>query len=111
MIDKEGNAIPITTRKKRYSCLAIIPCAVPIAIVAPFQLQPEKKDTVVCPLLRHSNYNRKKRYSRLAIICCAVSIAIVATFRLRPEKKDTVICPLLRHSKYDQKKKKRGKNY
>jgi hypothetical protein len=36
-------AIPITTGKKRYSCLAIIRCAVPIAIVAPFQLRPKKK--------------------------------------------------------------------
>ncbi len=51
-------AIPITTGKKRYSQLAIIHCAVPIAIVAPFQLRQEKrKDTVVCPLLRHSKCN------------------------------------------------------
>jgi hypothetical protein len=49
-------------RKKRYSCLAIIPCANSIAIVAPFQLRPEKnKDTVVCPLLRRSKYDRKKK--------------------------------------------------
>ncbi len=34
-----------------------------------------KKDTVVCPLLRHSNCDRKKRYSHLAIIPCAVPIA------------------------------------
>ncbi len=65
--------------KKRYSSLAIIRCAVPIAIVAPFQLRLEKKDTVVCPLLRHSNYDqRKKRYSCLAIIRCAVPIATVS---------------------------------
>ncbi len=80
-------------------------------MVAPFQLRPEKKDTVVCPLSRHSNYDRKKRYSRLAIICCAIPIAIVAPLQLRPEKKDTVVCPLLCHSKYNQKKKEtnRGK--
>jgi hypothetical protein len=107
------HAIPITTGKKRYSCLAIIRCAVPIAIVAPFQLQPEKKDTVVCPLLRHSNYDQKKkdtvvwpsfsapfqlpllvapfqlrpekkRYSRLSS---------VTPFQLQPEKKDTVVWP------------------
>ncbi len=46
--------------EKRYSHLAIIHCAVPIAIVALFQLRPEKK-TVVCPLLRHSDYDRKKK--------------------------------------------------
>jgi hypothetical protein len=70
-------AIPITIGTKRYSSLAIICCAVPIAIVAPFQLRPEKKDTVVCPLLRHSNYDqKKKRFSCLAIIRCAVPIAI-----------------------------------
>jgi hypothetical protein len=54
-------AIPITTGKKRYSRLAIIRCAIPIAIVVPFQLRPEKKDTVICPLLRHSNYDQKKK--------------------------------------------------
>jgi hypothetical protein len=59
-------------RKKRYSRLAIIRCAVPIAIVAPFQL----------PLLRRSNYNRQKRYSHLSV---------VTPFQLRPEKKDTVV--------------------
>ena len=73
-------------------------CTVPITTK-------KKKDTVVCPLLRHSNYDRKKRYSRLAINHCAVPIAIVAPFQLRPEKKDTVVCPLLRHSNYDRKKK------
>ncbi len=51
--------------KKRYSRLAIICCAVPIAIVAAFQLQPEKKDTVVCLLLRRSKYNRKKKIWRV----------------------------------------------
>jgi hypothetical protein len=54
-------AIPITTGKKRYSRLAIIQCAVPIATVAPFQLRPEKKDTVVCLLLCRSKYDRKKK--------------------------------------------------
>jgi hypothetical protein len=89
-------AVPITTGKKRYSCLSV---------VMPFQLRPEKKDTVVwpsfvaplqLPLLRRSNYDRKKkiqlsvrcyaipitirkkRYSCLAIIRCAVPIAIVS---------------------------------
>jgi hypothetical protein len=49
------------TGKKRYSHLAIIHYAVPIAIVAPFQLRPEIKDTVICPLLRRSKYDRKKK--------------------------------------------------
>ncbi len=53
--------IPITTGKKRYSSLAIIRCAIPIAIVVLFQLRPKKKDIVVCPLLRHSNYDQKKK--------------------------------------------------
>ncbi len=35
------------TGKKRYSRLAIIHCAVPIAIVAPFQLRPEKNRFVI----------------------------------------------------------------
>ncbi len=47
----------------------------------------KKKDRVICPLLRYSNYDRKKRYSCLAIIRCAVPIAIVALFQLRPEIK------------------------
>jgi hypothetical protein len=74
-------------------------------MVALFQLRPEKKDTVIClllchfnydwkkkdtvvwpsfvapfqlPLLRLSNYDRKKRYSRLSV---------VTPFQLRPEKK------------------------
>ncbi len=98
-------AIPITTKKKRYSRLAIICCAVPIAMVAPFQFRPEKKDTVVCPLLRHSNYDwKKKRYGCLAIIRWAIPIAMVAPFQLQPEKKDTVVCPLLGRSNYDRKK-------
>jgi hypothetical protein len=80
-------AIPITTGKKRYSRLAIIRCAVPIAIIAPFQSRP------------------KKRYSHLSV---------VTPFQLRPEKKDTVVwpsfvtpfqLPLLRRSNYDRKKK------
>ncbi len=75
-------AVQITTGKKKYSRLSV---------VTPFQLRPEKKDTVVwpsfvapfqLPLLRHSNYDRKK--------------------------KDTVVCPLLRRSKYDQKKKQKS---
>jgi hypothetical protein len=100
-------AIPITTGKKRYSHLAIIRCAVPIAIVAPFQLRlekkryghlsvvtpfqlrPEKKDTVVWPSFAAP--------FQLPLL--------VAPFQLRPEKKDTVVCPLLRHSNYDRKKK------
>ncbi len=68
----------------------------------------KNKDTVVCPLLRYSNYDRKKRYSCLAIIRCAVPIAIVAPFQLQPEKKDTVVCRLLRRSKYDRKKKQKS---
>ncbi len=78
-------AIPITTRnKKRCSRLSV---------VTPFQLQLEKKDTVVwpsfvapfrLPLLRRSNYDRKKRYSHLSV---------VTPFQLRPEKKDTVVWP------------------
>ncbi len=76
-------AIPITTGKKRYSHLAIIRCAVPIAIVAPFQLRLEKKkiqSSVHCyaiPIM-----TGKKRYGRLVIICCAIPIAIVAPFQL-----------------------------
>ncbi len=144
-------AVPITAGKKRYSRLSV---------VTPFQLWPEKKiqssghhsmrrsnchccavpittgkkDTVFCPLLRHSNYDRKKkRYSRLpiircavpiAIVCCAVPIttekkrysrlSVVTPFQLRPEKKDTFVWPslvapfrfpLLRRSNYDRKKK------
>ncbi len=57
-------------RKKRYSCLAIIRCAVPIAIVALFQLRPEKK-TVVCPLLRRSKYDRKRNQKSCG---CAIVI-------------------------------------
>ncbi len=54
-------AVPITTGKKSSSRLSV---------VTPFQLRPEKKDTVVwpsfiapfqLPLLRHSNYNQKKK--------------------------------------------------
>ncbi len=76
--------VPITTKKKRYSRLSV---------VTPFQLRPEKKDTVVwpsfvapfqLPLLRRSNYDRKKRYTRLSV---------VTPFQLRPEKKDTVVWP------------------
>ncbi len=48
----------------------------------------EKKDTVVCPLLRHSNYDRKKKDT-------VVLPSFVAPFQL----------PLLRHSNYDRKKK------
>ncbi len=93
-------------RKKKYSHLAIIRCAVPIAIVAPFQLQPEKKDTVIYPLLRRSNYDRKNikiqssghhSLRRSNCHCCAVPITT--------GKKDTVVCPLLRHSNYDRKKR------
>jgi hypothetical protein len=100
-------------------------------MVAPFQLRLEKKDTVVCPLLRHSNYNQKKKIQsfghhslrRSNCHCCAVPIttrkkryshlSIVTPFQLRPEKKDTVVwpsfvalfqLPWLRRSNYDQKK-------
>ena len=68
----------VLTKKKRSSRLSI---------VTPFQLRPEKKDTVVwppflapfqLPLLRRSNYDRKKNY--------------------------TVVCPLLPLFKYDRKK-------
>ncbi len=100
-----GCAVPITTGKIRYSCLSV---------VTPFQLQPEKKDTVVwqsfilpfqLQLLCRSNYDPKKklqssvlcyaipittwkkRYSRLAISRCTVPIAKVAAFQLWPEIK------------------------
>ncbi len=68
----------------------------------------KKEDTVVCPLLRHSNYDREKKIQlsgyhllrRFNCHCCAVPITT--------GKKDTVICPLLRRSKYDQKKKQKS---
>ncbi len=87
-----------------HSCLAIIPCALPIAMVTPFQLRPDKKDTVVCPLLRHSKYNRKKQIQssghhllrRSNCHCYAVPIttgkkryshlSVVTPFQLRPDK-------------------------
>ena len=89
----------------------------------------KKKDTVVCPLLRHSNYNQKKKIQssghhslrRSNCNCCAVPITtgkkgliVVTPFQLRPEKKDTVVWPsfvapfqlsLLRRSNYHRKKK------
>jgi hypothetical protein len=70
-------AIPITTGKKRYSHLATIPCAIPIAIVAPFQLRPEKKDTVVCPLLRRYKYDRKKKMWKKLFLRRRTSLSIV----------------------------------
>ena len=63
--------VPITMGKQRYSHLSI---------VTPFQLQPEKKDTVVwpsfvapfqLPLLRRSNYDRKKKIQS-SVHCYAV---------------------------------------
>jgi hypothetical protein len=76
-------------KKKRCSCLAIICCAVPIAIVnCAVPITTEKKRysrmSVVTPFQLQP---KKKRYSCLAIIRCAVTIAIVAPFQLRPEKK------------------------
>jgi hypothetical protein len=75
-------AVPITTGKKRYSRLSV---------VTPFQLRPEKKDTVIwpsfvapiqLPLLCRSNYDRKKKgYNRLSV---------VTPFQIRPEKKKNV---------------------
>jgi hypothetical protein len=50
-------AIPITTGKKRYSRLAIICCAVPIAIVAPFQLR-EKKKSGGCAIVITTGKNK-----------------------------------------------------
>ncbi len=53
------------TGKNRKSRLAIICCAIPIAIVAPVQLRPEKK--MIC------YYNqKKKRSSRLSGGCAIV---------------------------------------
>ncbi len=51
-------------------------------MIAPFQLRPEKKDTVLCPLSRHSNSDRKKKIQssghhslrRSNCHCCAVPI-------------------------------------
>ncbi len=75
-------AVPITTGKKNSGCLSV---------VTPFQLQPEKNDTVVwpsfvapfqLPLLCRSNYD--------------------------PKKKDTVVCLLLRHFKYNRNKQQKS---
>jgi hypothetical protein len=90
---------------RSHSCLAIMCCTVPIAMVALFQLRPEKKDTVVCPLLPYSNYDRKKKiqlsgnHSLRRSNCnyCAAPIttqkksysplSVVMPFQLRQEKK------------------------
>ncbi len=81
--------------KKRYSRLSVVTL---------FQLQPEKKDTVVwpsfvapfqLPLLHRSNYDwKKKRYSRLSV---------VMLFQIRPEKKTKIW--RVRNRYYDWKKK------
>jgi hypothetical protein len=84
------------------------------SFVAPFQLpwlrrsnnDWKKKDTVVCPLLRHSNYDRKKKDT-------VVWPSFVVPFQLPwlrhsnydQKKKKSAVCPLLRHSNYDRKKK------
>ncbi len=62
------------TGKKRYSRLAIICCTVPIAIVAPFQLRPEKKI-----LLRPEKKG--------LVVCLAGARSL-----LLPEKKVLVVC-------------------
>jgi hypothetical protein len=86
------------TGKKRYSCLAIIRCAVPVAIVA--QKIFMRRKTFLYPNCtvsimtgkKRSITTGKKRYSRLsvvsrlAIIRCAVPIAS-AQLLLQPEKK------------------------
>ncbi len=57
---------------------------------APFQSRPEKKVTVVCPLLRRSKYDRKKKCrknyydhkKKVLVICLAGARSL-----LQPEKK------------------------
>ncbi len=58
------------TRKKRYSRLAIIRCAIPIAIVTPFQLRPEKNRFVITT------------GKKVLVVCLASAQSF-----LRPEKK------------------------
>ncbi len=116
-------AVPITTKKKIQSSVRCY--AIPIttgkkdtvvwpSFVAPFQLPccavpittGKKKDSVICPLLRHSNYDRKKKVQSSChhslrhsnCHCCAVPIttgkkrysrlSVVTTLQIRPEKKN-----------------------
>jgi hypothetical protein len=77
-------------------------------LVAPFQLQPEKKDIVVCPLLRHSNYNRKKDTVVWPSFVAPFQLPLLCCSNYDRKKKDTVVCLLLRRSKYDRKKKQKS---
>ncbi len=111
-------AVPITTGKKRYSCLSIV-TLFQIRLKknknlagARSLLRPKKKRSsrlsggcmivittgkkISCRLLgpAHSNYDQKKRYSCLSV---------VTPFQIRPEKKPKIW--QVRERYYDQKKK------